>query len=258
MAGRGCPRPIIVTQGEVILDGETIPYVVKRSTRARNIRLEIRRGQGLVVVIPRMCPAERVTEVLKAKKRWILRNLAGQSQLYPQLREQGIKFGDVVSYLGRPLVVVAGRKRSAEYARLERNRLVVSGVSSGEQIGSVLEQWYRVQAAGLVAERVGKWGTELGVNPGKVTIRGQRTRWGSCSRKGNLSFNWKLVMAPEAVIDYVVIHELAHLKEMNHSRRFWRLVARHCPEYCQCKKWLRAHEAELASGLLARQIQLGI
>jgi len=249
---------VMVTQGEVALDGRTVSYVVKRSARARNIRLEIRRGQGLVVVIPRVCPVGRVAEVLKAKKRWILRNLARQSQLLPQLCGRGIKFGDVVSYLGRPLMVVAGKNRGVACARLERNRLVVNGVSSGGEIGPVLEQWYRVQAASLILERVGKWGTELGVNPGKVTIRGQRTRWGSCSRKGNLSFNWKLVMAPEAVIDYVVIHELAHLKEMNHSKRFWRLVAQHCPECRYCRKWLRTHEAELSSGLFARQMPLSI
>jgi len=258
MAGRGRTRPIIVTQGEVTLDGRTIPYVVKRSARARNVRLEIRREYGLVVVLPRIYPVGRVTEVLKAKQLWILRNLARQSQLLPQSIGQGIKFGDVVSFLGRSLEVVAGQRRGTECARLERNRLMVNGVSSGEEIGSVLEQWYRAQAATLLQEKVERWGAELGLNHTRVTIRGQRTRWGSCSRKGNLSFNWKLMMAPEAVIDYVVIHELAHLKEMNHSKRFWRLVAQHCPECHQCKKWLRSHEAELNTGLFARQMPLNI
>lgn len=235
-----------------------MPYIVKRSTRARRVRLEMRREYGLVVVIPRTYPVERVTEVLRAKQRWVLRNLARQSQPCPLLGGQGIKFGDVVSYLGRSLKVVAGKNRGVECARLERNRLIVNGVPFGKEVGSVLEQWYRAQAAELIQEKVGKWGAELGLNHTKVTIRGQKSRWGSCSRKGNLSFNWKLMMAPEAVIDYVVIHELAHLKEMNHSKRFWQLVAQHCPEWRECKKWLRTHEAELHTGLFARQIPLSI
>jgi len=122
----------------------------------------------------------------------------------------------------------------------------------------MLERWYKIQAAALILEKLDRWSAKLGVNHHKVTIRGQRSRWGSCSRKGNLSFNWKLMMAPEAVIDYVVIHELAHLKQMNHSKKFWQLVAEHCPEWHDCKKWLQNHESELATGLFARQMQLEI
>ena len=90
-------------------------------------------------------------------------------------------------------------------------------------------------------KRVALYAPRIGVTYGRITIRNQRTRWGSCSGKGNLNFNCMLMLAPEAVIDYVVIHELCHRKEMNHSANFWALVQRHCPDYPQLRKWLKEH-----------------
>jgi predicted metal-dependent hydrolase len=87
--------------------------------------------------------------------------------------------------------------------------------------------------------------TEMGITYGRVAIRDQKTRWGSCSRAGNLNFNWRLVLAPPAVLDYVVVHELAHRVELNHSARFWRVVARYCPAMNAHRTWLRTHGATL-------------
>ncbi len=103
----------------------------------------------------------------------------------------------------------------------------------------------------LVEEKIDKLSAHLGVRYNRLVIRGQKTRWGSCSRKSNLSFNWKLIMAPEPVINYVIIHELAHLKEMNHTKRFWELVAQYCPRWREHKKWLNDHTAELGTKLPA-------
>ena len=108
-----------------------------------------------------------------------------------------------------------------------------------------LERWYRTEAAKLINERADKLSSNMGVSYKRIGIRGQKTRWGSCSRKKNLSFNWKLIMAPEPVLDYVIIHELTHLKEMNHSKRFWKLVASYCPGWQDCKNWLKQHETDL-------------
>ena len=96
-----------------------------------------------------------------------------------------------------------------------------------------------------IRERLNEYAPRMGVIPGRVAIREQKSRWGSCSRKGNLNFNWKLVMAPPAVLDYVVIHELCHLIEFNHSPRFWSLVEGQMPEYEVWKKWLKEHAEDL-------------
>lgn len=87
--------------------------------------------------------------------------------------------------------------------------------------------------------RASHWAERMGVGFGAVRVKGQRTLWGSCSRQGNLNFNWRLTLAPPEVLDYVVIHELAHRVEMNHSPRFWDIVSRHCPEHKTHRRWLR-------------------
>ena len=101
------------------------------------------------------------------------------------------------------------------------------------------------KAAEYIPERVKYYADIIGTNYGQITIRAQKTRWGSCTAKGNLNFNWRLVMAPEPVLDYVVIHELCHLRYMDHSEHFWNLVAEFCPAYKQYRKWLKEHGESL-------------
>jgi predicted metal-dependent hydrolase len=137
---------------------------------------------------------------------------------------------------------------------LEGDTLTVSqGLFRNGILGLALERWYRAEAARLINEKVAGLSSQMGTHCKRIVIRGQKTRWGSCSHKKNLSFNWKLIMAPEPVIEYVVIHELAHLKEMNHSKRFWELVAQHCQRWREYKKWLRQHEANLTGRFCAQE-----
>ncbi len=240
-----------MTEGSITLNGKTIPYIVKRSTRARHVRLEMRWGAGLTVIIPRFYSIERLRDLLGEKQDWILHNFAKYSkEQRPSVRKE-IKAGDVIPYLDRELEVLTTEKSGkTNHVRLEPDRIIVSA-SSNKELNVVLEQWYRIQAAKLIEERLEKWSDRLNVGYNRVTIRGQKTRWGSCSRKGNLSFNWKLLMAPESVISYVIIHELIHLKEMNHSKKFWQLVAEHCPHWREHRRWLKVHESALSVGLFA-------
>lgn len=108
-----------------------------------------------------------------------------------------------------------------------------------------LENWYRARALEAVTRQAEAWSVRMGVRYNRVFIKDQRTLWGSCSREGNLNFNWRLILAPPAVLEYVVIHELAHLVEMNHSRRFWRIVADFCPSFKTHRRWLKDNDIEL-------------
>lgn len=112
---------------------------------------------------------------------------------------------------------------------------------------AALSGWYRRRAATVLARRVALWAPRLGVSPARITVRDAKTRWGSCSPTGALSFSWRLLMAPPAVLDYVVVHELCHLKRADHSSRFWALVESHCPLFRAHRKWLREN-AELLRG----------
>ena len=105
----------------------------------------------------------------------------------------------------------------------------------------MLRQWYQGQAADWLGQRVQALGPALGVTWRRISVRDARTRWGSCSFTGHLNFNQRLIMAPPEVIDYVVVHELLHRKELNHSSRFWALVARYYPGYVDAKRWLRTY-----------------
>jgi predicted metal-dependent hydrolase len=106
-------------------------------------------------------------------------------------------------------------------------------------IVDALERWYRKRAREEVAWRLDDATARAGTAWTRLSIRGQRTRWGSCSTSGAMSFNWRLLLAPEAVLDYVVWHEACHLRVMDHSPRFWELVRRHCPDYPAHRRWLR-------------------
>jgi predicted metal-dependent hydrolase len=237
----------VVGSSTIVLGGRLVPYVVKRSQRARYARIEIRRETGLVVVVPKRYRLEEVASLLRDKSAWILRKVDDLSNVGPCSVGRRLESGAAVPYLGGSLELVVrrdGRQRGA--VRLERGRLVFTVGDSDGDLHAALEGWYRQQARRVIGEKAEAASTRLGVAYRRLVIRGQRSRWASCSHKGTLSFNWKLMRAPEPVIDYVVVHEVAHLKEMNHSKRFWGLVAEHCPGWREHRKWLKEHEGHLA------------
>lgn len=106
---------------------------------------------------------------------------------------------------------------------------------------STVERQRREHARTIVTGKVTSWSAQMDIRTGRVAIRNQRTRWGSASELGNLNFNWRVAYLPEHIADYIVIHELAHLREMNHSSAFWEIVEQHCPEYRTHRRWLRTH-----------------
>jgi len=139
-------------------------------------------------------------------------------------------------HAGRP---VHGRTEGGEY------HLTLPDPSSDPEVRAAIRSTLSVRALERIRSRVNHYAPLIGVHPGRITIRDQKSRWGSCSAKGNLNFNWKLIMAPSQVLDYVVIHELCHMREFNHSPRFWELVYAHMPDYEAWKKWLKNHGQEL-------------
>jgi hypothetical protein len=113
----------------------------------------------------------------------------------------------------------------------------------------ILERWLRAEARLLIDRRVAVRARDVGVTPVRVAVRDQRTRWGSASRAGTLSFSWRLALVPPAVLDYVVVHELAHLADFSHSPRFWARVRAVVPDADRARQWLRAHEGDLRHAL---------
>lgn len=236
--------PVVIATTAIALNGTSIQYTLKRSRLARHAWLEIRAGIGLIVVIPYRFPLKRVPEIITSKQDWILKH--HESLGTPAVRA-GYHFGDSIELLGQSLKLVRGAQGEPKAARFAQGPAeLVIHLPSDNVLEDFLEGWYRMHARRFLAARVHVLSLQMGLSYGRITIRGQRTRWASCSRKGNLSFNWHLMRLPKPAVDYVIIHELAHLKEMNHGPRFWELVARYCPAWREQRSFLKAHE--LSSG----------
>jgi predicted metal-dependent hydrolase len=216
-----------------------VTYTVKRSYRARQVRLEVRPATGLTVIIPRRYPVAGIPEILLRKSKWLLRMLEKYPPVPGERSPAVLKTGDTVHYLGKKLVLeLRPSFPESPGVRMDGDRLIVDTDTGQDGHHLKLEAWYRRQASGLFREKLDRWCPVIGVTYGRLSIRGQRTRWGSCSPQGNISLNWKLMLVPEPVIDYVIVHELAHRREMNHSPRFWKLVAAYCPGWREYRQWL--------------------
>lgn len=232
----------------ILLGGQVIPYIHRVSARARAVRLVIRPERGLEVVTPRATSRSRVEQVLREKARWITTTLERVARETQAVAPPPLVSGMWLPLAGKrvTLSVSTGAPAGRFRVRLIGETLYLTVADTHQEtLRAALEAWYRRHARTVFAERLALWNARYGFTYGRVAIKEQKSRWGSCSRKGNLNFNWRLVLAPAPVLDYVVIHELCHLKELNHSPRFWQLVALACPDHAMHRAWLRRHGREL-------------
>jgi predicted metal-dependent hydrolase len=221
---------------EVELDvgGQAVRAEVRESRRARRLRLVVRPG-GLEVTVPRGTRAPALRRFVDDHADWILDRLAERPQSVLDLARPGW-----VVLSGARLPVVR-KPDGKSVAALRRGALAVSGPDPAEAVS----RWYRREARRLLEASAERQAAALGLSYERISVRDQRTRWGSCSTRGTLSFSWRLALAPAGVLDYVVLHELLHLREHNHSPAFWRLLDVHRPGWRADAGWLRAHGWEL-------------
>ena len=213
-----------------------IDYTIRRSPRARRVRVSVDAQHGVEVVLPRRAPERAAADAVRELRPWIVRRLDEVEQARAAVAARG----DTVPYLGATLRLVPEAGRTRVHRRADELL-----VPEGDHRPS-LERWYRRMARAEVAPRLDEAVAALGTSYTALTIRNQRTRWGSCSTTGAMSFNWRLLLAPdEEVLDYVVWHEACHLVVMDHSPRFWALVERHLPQYQRPRRWLRRHGGTL-------------
>jgi predicted metal-dependent hydrolase len=153
-----------------------------------------------------------------------------------------------VPFQGRELELRMDEDPEARFSLVREHEgglLIIRSPKDSAKPRELLNAWYREQARRFFEERAAHFARLMGVVYKAIRIKDQRTLWGSCSLEGNLNFNWRVVLAAPATLDYLVVHELAHLREMNHSRRFWALVAEHCPDWKEHRRWLREHSRDL-------------
>ena len=208
-----------------------IEYTVRRSERARRVRVAVDPEKGVEVVLPQRAPRRAAAEAVRELRPWIERRLAETEAARAVVAARR----GTVPYLGETLHLHPQPGRTRVHRRGD-DLFVPTGDPK-----PAIERWYRRQARQEIAPRLDAAVERLGTAYTALTIRNQRTRWGSCSSTGAMSFNWRLLLAPEHVLDYVVWHEACHLLVLDHSPRFWSLVERHVPGYAEPRRWLRRH-----------------
>ena len=230
-------------QRDIVLNGHRVAYALRRSRR-RSIGFVIG-AEGLAVSAPRWVGLAEIESALREKSAWILRKLHEQRERARRLDEARVDWrdGTVLPFLGEPVTVLLDSQTTGAVLHSDTRRLHLGlpCTATREQIRDAVQSWLQRQARRLFEERCVLFCARLGVRMKRLSLSSAATRWGSASANGAIRLNWRLVHFALPVIDYVVTHELAHLREMNHSAAFWDVVRSALPEYETARGALR-HE----------------
>lgn len=225
---------------EVRLSGHPVQYTLRRSPR-KTIGFAIDH-RGLTVTAPRWVSLREIESALAVRGDWVLRKLVEWRDAASRRAEREVRWehGATVPFLGRPLTLHVEAGHRGAVARVDdRLHLALPPGAGSEQIRDAVDAWIQSQARAHYAQRIAHFSDRLGAAPKRWRLSSARTRWGSCSADGSIRLNWRLMHFPPEIVDYVVCHELAHLKELNHGPRFWSTVGELFPEYPQAREWLR-------------------
>lgn len=230
-----------------------IPYEEIKSKRSVRISLRVT-PEKVRVSAPVRATKREIQAFIQANRDWILENWLRLQETVFKPTQRFYETGVKVPFLGTDIEIqILETEKSTVSARYEKVDQTIKieipqGISperTQEVVREILEKWYKMKARTVFTQKLDSWSKILGVKFNQFRLKEQKTRWGSCSSLGNINLNWRAIMAPEAVIDYLVIHELAHLKYLNHSKEFWEFVSRFCPEHQKHRKWLREHGQSL-------------
>jgi len=232
---RSVPRVRPIEPASILIGAERLAVVFRRHAQARRMVLRLNpEATAVLVTVPVHASRSQALDFTERSRSWIENKLAqrgGSIALKPGNR-----------------VPLRGVDHEIRHVASRRGTVTVDALSAiihvpGEapHVPRRLLDWLKAAARAELATASRKYAAAMGVSYSRITIRDQRSRWGSCSAAGELSYSWRLILAPPHVLDYVAAHEAAHLKHMNHGPRFWRLVLTHCPEAVKAKKWLKAN-----------------
>jgi predicted metal-dependent hydrolase len=216
-----------------------------RSNR-KSFSLEVKVGGQLVVRAPKQATDKDVRAVLNRKAEWIDRTRVKLKRKYPNFQPKTFTPGEKFWYLGQQYPL---KLTNRQHPLLELDSAFHLARSAQDRAREVFIEWYREETRRITADLIQQYSQSHRFNPNRVRITSAMTRWGSCSGKNNLNFTYRLSMAPLSVIDYVVVHELVHLKVRNHSPDFWNVLAAIMPDYKEKRDWLKRHGALLSLDL---------
>ncbi|MGE5654240.1 MAG: M48 family metallopeptidase [Bacillota bacterium] len=237
-------RSLIVSERSIQIEQRTIAYTLRRNRRAKRVTLRVDQD-GLTMTVPWSFPQDQLEPFIRARREWVVTTLERFAKPASSIIEPAWTPADGVLILGKQRAILRSPSQPTIALVGESILMPERLAEDSSRAKAAIESWLKDLARQFLAERLAHHGLSMGVSPTRVTLRSQKTRWGSCSSQGCISLNWRLIMAPPAAIDYVLIHELAHLIEMNHSESFWKIVARHDPNYREHRRWLRENGSSL-------------
>ncbi|HCO00825.1 MULTISPECIES: M48 family metallopeptidase [unclassified Methylophaga] len=218
---------------------------VVRSARRKTIAIKIQDG-NVTVHLPKLMPLWLAKQFVMRKQQWIEDKLKNFQQRPP--KRQFIE-GELQPFMGEqyPLHIIQEPQRQRLHVLLDQQKLVIMAPPNvtALQIRQALTRWYRRQAESLLPERVKQLAEQTSLRPNQVQIKSYKARWGSCTMRGDIQLNWQLVQATQSINDYVIIHELCHLLQHNHSKAFWDLVEQFDPNFREHRRWLKQHGHQL-------------
>lgn len=208
----------------------------------KTLSIEIEAPNVITVLAPEGKTEEEILQTVMGKSKWIVQKLFEIREMEYRRKEKQYVNGESLIFMGRnySLQIVLDETVTFPEAKLIRGKFYVfTNANDQDVIKNTLERWYKDKAKEKIKERIEYYSSHFEVKPKRVIIKDQQKRWGSCTKDNQLLFNWKCIMAPSPVLDYIVVHEMCHMVYMNHSKEFWHLLKRILPDYENRKKWLR-------------------
>ena len=218
---------------------------IVRTNRTKTASVRVQEGK-VSVVVPKSLTDNQIERLVTNKTRWIKEKLLLHRQCVPVKPKEYVS-GECFTYLGKNYRLKVEKAPRAS-VRLLAGRLVVAlpeGSNGPEAVRNSLTDWIQTHAEAKLREKAERYARIVGVRPSSTSIRSYTSRWGGCSASGDIQFNWKIIMAPQRVVDYVVVHELCHLRVHNHSPEFWKFLERVFPDYQDCREWLKINGRSL-------------
>ncbi len=219
-------------------------YTLIRSPRRRTVGITVNPDSSITVRAPERVPESAIQHILEQKAEWIRGKV--ELSLNNHRRRAPKRYEDDEEFLFLGKTIRLKKVPGGKGVSLRDDRLTV-GVTEGgngnerSRMIALLGDWYRDQAAHILADRILFWRERVNAYPKTMRVKRLKSRWGSCSNRGNVNFNWLLILAPPQIVDYVVVHELCHFHHPNHSRAFWDAVRSVLPDYQERRKWLKAN-----------------
>lgn len=222
-----------------ILGSVDITYTRKHNSRSTRISIAIKNG-AVVVTAPKLIPKLIIDAFVSKNREWIEKNLQKSAKkLSVETTDSVLVFGKTYKKI---ILDREAQSKAPKPVEITGTKIVITPVSQTlESTKKTLDRWLKQTAEKYIVPRTHQLGTKMNTKFASIALKQQSTRWGSCSSRGNLNFNWRLVHYPTAIIDYVIIHELAHRTHMHHQASFWALVAKYDPNYKQHINWLKRY-----------------